>query len=427
MQSKIIAFTKDWDDVPTCTTHILREMAKDMHVLWIESIGTRKPNLARSRDLMRGWRKVISALRPAEIKENNLRVLSPLVIPKPESRFGKWLNRKLLGAAISRELKEMGSGPVEYWCFIPNAVDFLPEIRRLTTSEQSGDPDCSGQQLNNPETSTGIKLSTTDDESVVVYYCADDWSKFHYLDEAWIAKKENELIQRADIVFVVSRCLEDKHRESAGGKMHYMPHGVEYEKFAAALEEDTIVLPDIANVSKPVIGFYGNIYPWIDFVLLEELAQKRPLWNFVMIGQVYCDISRFNSMRNVHFPGRREHDDLPKYCKAFDAAIIPYDMKNSRMESVSPVKTKELLAAGVPIVASRIPELELEYSREKAQKETNKGKDIITCATASEWIEAIEKQIARTDRRAISQRVKKEDWVEKIGIIREMVDKTYAV
>jgi len=133
--NRIVAFTKDWDDVPTCTTHVLREMARTMPVLWIESIGTRKPTLAGGKDLRRAWRKLRRAVAGAVRKENSLRVLSPLVIPKTESGVGRWLNRRLMRWQIARELRDMGGpstglgagGPVEYWCFVPNAVDLLPE------------------------------------------------------------------------------------------------------------------------------------------------------------------------------------------------------------------------------------------------------------------------------------------------------------
>ena len=48
-----------------------------------------------------------------------------------------------------------------------------------------------------------------------------------------------------------------------------MPHGVQYDMFAAALDEETKIPDDISKLPKPVVGFYGNIYPWIDFKLVE--------------------------------------------------------------------------------------------------------------------------------------------------------------
>ena len=81
----IIAFTKDWDDVPTCTTHVLREMAKTIPVLWIESIGTRMPHVASVRDWGRGLKRLARLFAAPEHRENKLWVLSPLLIPGARS------------------------------------------------------------------------------------------------------------------------------------------------------------------------------------------------------------------------------------------------------------------------------------------------------------------------------------------------------
>ena len=390
--SRIVAFTKDWDDVPTCTTHILREMGKTMPVLWVNSIGTRKPDLKHPAHFGRIFRRLCAGLRLAELKENHLRVLSPLLIPMARGRLSQFINRRLFAWQANRELRRMGNGPIEYWCFVPNAVDLLP---------------------------CDTRHATRNTHHAVVYYCVDDWTKFHYLDTTWMARKERELLARADVVFAVSQYLVDElgnrsdslesNLESRISNLQYMPHGVEYGKFRAALELGCRLPGDVARLPKPMIGFYGNIYPWVDLDLLEKLADERPEWSFVMIGGVFCDVSRFDNVLNVHFLGRREHDELPGYCAAFDAAIIPYDMGNPRMASVNPVKARELLAAGVPVVASDVPELR------------QFGKNVIISATVNEWLEALDKQAIRKDRETISDSVANDDWATRVGHIREVV------
>ncbi|MCK5528992.1 MAG: hypothetical protein KAI74_04870, partial [Kiritimatiellae bacterium] len=307
---RIVAFTKDWDDVPTCTTHILREMGKSMPVLWVNSIGTRKPDLRHPSHLKRIIKRLLVGFKRAELKENKIRVLSPILIPKVQSKLTLWINRKLFAWQVGRELRDMGDGGIEYWCFVPNAVDLLPSDK------------------------TGVR---------VVYYCVDDWTKFHYLDTEWVANKERALLKRADIVFAVSRYLERKLKELSEVAVHYMPHGVEYNKFHKALDIDNTP-QDMGSIPRPVIGFYGNIYQWVDLGLVMKLAGRRADWGFVMIGDLFVDVSQFADIDNVYFLGRKEHDELPSYCATFNVAIIPYDMSNLRMESVSPVKSRELLA-----------------------------------------------------------------------------------
>ena len=418
----IVAFTKDWNDVPTCTTHVLREMAKSRPVLWVNSIGTRKPQLGQPGHFGRILQRFFQGFRSAAHKENNLRVLSPILVPKAQSGLSICLNRRIMAAYVRREQrrwgycreptlecgsllppceetakhaspeksasklahsKGQGTGPIEYWCFVPNAVDLLPpptDYRSLIT------------------------------DHLVVYYCVDDWSKFHNLDSEWLEAKERKLLQRADVVFTPARYLEEKCGAIARERVHYVPHGVEYAKFRAALSADTLVPAEIAVLPAPVIGFYGNIYPWIDFDLVRTLVLRKKDWSFVLIGQEFCDVSALRALPNVHFLGRREHADLPAYCAGFSAAMIPYDVENPRMASVNPAKSRELLAAGVPVVAADIPELH------------GFGDYVRVCRTADEWVSALEQQVARTDRDAISRSVASDDWSSRVRSIREIVD-----
>jgi glycosyltransferase involved in cell wall biosynthesis len=479
---RIIAFTKDWNDVPTCTTHILREMGRTMPVLWVNSIGMRKPQFTRSGDWRRVIRKLLTGLRRAEIKENQLRVLSPLVLPKANSNGVRAINRWLIQWQIGRELRRMGQGPVEYWCFVPNAVDLLPPVtaakettdhRPQTTDRDGEERVCAsreGAKIAKDELlSAGVGSEVSCLRSVasratrVIYYGVDDWSKFPGIDREWVLDCEQRMLERADVVFVASRYLEARWRPIAGERVHYMPHGVWHEKFAAAvkgmngsgkntshedakdakerdsctangggeksslralrlgvqtsLDAQRSILPDVAVPSDlaalpaPRIGFYGNLYDWIDFELLEQLATARPQWSFVMIGPEYCDVSRLRATGNIHFLGRREPSELPAYCKGFDAGLIPYKLADPRMESVNPVKLRELLAAGVPVVAADIPEVRgiSDYVK--------------TARTKEEFLAALETVLsAGYDRAAISDERRGDDWTVRVREIRRIVE-----
>jgi len=277
---------------------------------------------------------------------------------------------------------------VEYWCFVPTAVDLLPE------------PVPGGQ---NPR---------------VIYYCVDDWSKFSNLDTAWVAAKERQMLQRADVIFTPAQYLAGKHATAAGKPIHHIPHGVEHAKFRRAAIGSLPLPDDMKNISGPIIGFYGNIYPWIDFSLVSAMARERPNWTFVIIGQEYCDVTALKALPNVRFIGRREHDELPSYCGIFNAAMIPYDLADPRMTSVNPVKLKELLAAGVPVVTCALPEVVEELASPAAAPFRS---NIKIAHDENEWLTYLEEQIHRTDRREISESVAGEDWSAKVAMIRRMV------
>ncbi len=372
----IIAFTKDWNDVPTCTTHILREMGKTIPVLWINSIGMRKPSLASGRDLQRIAQKLRAGFRRAENKEHFLRVLSPLVLPKATSPAARWVNRRLLAHAVNRECSDSGSVR-ELWSFVPNGADYLGALG----------------------------------ERKVIYYCADDWTKFTIYDPHWIAQCEATLAARATKVFATSRFLENKFRPLAGNRVHYMPHGVNYAHFAHALSPELPLPADVRNLPSPLIGFYGNIYDWVDLDLIATLAVNQPDWSFVLIGPVMTDITRCAGVPNIHFLGRRDQELLPAYCKAFDAAIIPYKLTDPRMESVNPVKLRELLAAGVPIVTADIPEVR------------GLSAYVRTARTPEDFLRGLQEFLTiQPDRAAISAERRADDWAERVRQIRQIVE-----
>jgi glycosyltransferase involved in cell wall biosynthesis len=284
---------------------------------------------------------------------------------------------------VNREARNWSSAETELWTFMPSGVDFAGCFN----------------------------------EKKLVYYCPDDWSKFSTYDATWMTYCENTLLQKANVVFATSRFLESKFHPLAGNRVHYMPHGVNHAHFATALASETIIPDEIIHLPKPVIGFYGNIYDWIDFDLLAKLAQERPQWSFVMIGPLYTNISRFADVPNVYFLGRREQRCLPPYCKGFDAAIIPYKLTDPRMESVNPVKMRELLAAGVPIAASDLPEAR------------RVSEHVITARTVPEFLAALEIHLenSRCDpqlRNKISDERKSDDWRIKVQQIRSIVEQS---
>ena len=375
--NRIIAFTKDWNDVPTCTTHILREMGKTMPVLWVNSIGMRRPQLRAGRDIRRIVQRIKRAFRGPSWIENQLSVLSPLVLPKANSQFIRSVNRQLLAGAVNRHLSTDKSSSRELWAFVPNAVDYLGCFN----------------------------------ETKVVYYCVDDWTLFSNIDAKWITDCEHELLRRADVVFATSRFLEAKCRAVAGDRVHYMPHGVQYNHFATAVQPSTQIPSDLAAFRQPRIGYYGNIRDWIDFELLKQLATLRPSWSFIMIGPVSCDISTVATLPNVHFFSRREPAELPAYCKGFDVAIIPYRTNDVRMDAVNPIKLRELLAAGVPVVAADIPEVRgiSQYVR--------------TARSTEDYLTGLETFLAGNfNRAAISEERRTDDWPERVREIRRIVE-----
>src|SRR5262249_13556278 len=189
-------------------------------------------------------------------------------------------------------------------------------------------------------------------EKLCIYYCIDEWSQFSYIDRK-MAETEERLIERADAIFAATSALAERKR-ARNPRTFLAPHGVDHALFARALDDATELPEDLAALPRPIIGFYGTLQTWVDFDLLATIAARRPGWSFVLLGQALTDVGKIARLPNVHLLGRRPHADLPAYCKGFDVGIIPY-LIDERSEFVNPIKLREYLSAGLPVVSTPVP------------------------------------------------------------------------
>jgi glycosyltransferase involved in cell wall biosynthesis len=113
----------------------------------------------------------------------------------------------------------------------------------------------------------------------------------------------------------------------------------------------------VAGLSRPVVGFFGLIADWVDLELIHFLASARPEWTFLLLGKLDTDSSRIRNLSNVHLIGRKEYQDLPAYCKGMDIGILPFILNDLTL-AANPLKLREYLAAGLPVVSTAIPEAE---------------------------------------------------------------------
>ena len=106
----------------------------------------------------------------------------------------------------------------------------------------------------------------------------------------------------------------------------------------------------------PVVGYFGSLHEWIDLELIEWLAKSRPQWSFLLVGHAAADVAALRALGNVHLVGPKPYQTLPEWAKAFDVAIIPYKL-NRQVANANPLKLREYLATGKPIVSVRNPEI----------------------------------------------------------------------
>lgn len=317
----IICFAKDWNEDPTSNNHVMCELAKNNRVLWLNSISTRTPSLTNGRDLRKIVSKLLSFFQGARQVDRQLWVYTPLVLPFPHSRLATLLNRWILQISIRMLRHRMGMHDFQLWTFLPNVADYLGRLG----------------------------------ESLAVYYCVDEWSKFSYIAERQTVAAEQQLCRKADIVFATSHALVERRRQY-NPETHLATHGVDYELFSQALDRDTPVPADLAALPQPVLGFYGTIQDWVDLELIGYLAARHPEWSIVLIGRVAVDVSALRQYPNVHFLGRRPHHQLPAYCKGLAVGLLPQKVNDLTLH-MNPIKLREYLCAGLPVVATALPEV----------------------------------------------------------------------
>lgn len=191
-----------------------------------------------------------------------------------------------------------------------------------------------------------------------VYDCMDELANFAFAP-ADIVQREAALMARADLVLCGGRSLYEARR-GRHANIHCYPSGVDIAHFARD-PAITAEPEDQAHLPRPRLGFYGVIDERMDLALLAELAALRPDWSFVMIGPV-VKISPDDLPRaaNIHWLGGRDYARLPDYAVHWDIALMPFAL-NASTRFISPTKTPEYMASGLPVVSTAIADVVSSY------------------------------------------------------------------
>ncbi len=193
----------------------------------------------------------------------------------------------------------------------------------------------------------------------LVYDKMDELAKFAKADPR-IAPREAELLERADVVFTGGRSLfrTVEHRARA---VHCYPSGVDVDHFTRA--RGAGVHPDLAPFAgRVVFGYVGVIDERIDLDLIDALAEGHPDATIAMIGPVVkIDPSMLPRRANIAYLGKRSYAELPSLLAGFDVALMPFAL-NEHTENISPTKTLEYLAAGLPVVSTAIADVVADHA-----------------------------------------------------------------
>lgn len=316
----IIAFGEDWGGHPSSTQHIFTQLMERGHrVIWVNSIGLRRPRL-NLYDLGRIVAKVGDAFGkvkdrpkgdlPVERGIQPLEVVAPVVLPFPGSAIAGKINELLLGRLVRSAIKRYNFKNTVLWATLPTAL-------------------------------YAVKAT---EYKAVVYYCCDDFGSLEGVDPE-VVDLEERLGRVVDKVIAVNQVLAGKFPR---GDVVIVPHGVDFDLFTAQ------TIPPDAMPSGKVAGFYGSISEWLDQALLREVVGMLPDWRFVFVGDVRTAVDVLSSHDRVSFLGPRPHSELPRFSQHWDVSLLPF-VDNGQIRACNPLKLREYLAAGKPVVSTDFP------------------------------------------------------------------------
>jgi glycosyltransferase involved in cell wall biosynthesis len=328
----LIVFGEDWGAHPSSTQHIVNVLGQTRPVIWLNSIGLRKPKLTHH-DLKRLINKVKfflvnHATNNEKVKKQDDKtkeetntvtstnansqfiIINPLVIPCANSWFSLKLSQVILKWQLKLACKKLAIKDPIIWSSLPTSVDYLALF----------------------------------DNAPCVYYCGDDFNNLAGVDHQFVSQKEAELVEKSRYVFTASEKMLSRFPQK---KAVNIPHGVNFSLFSKPVENSPSDLPQ----GKPIAGFYGSISAWLDQDLLVQTIKALPHWHFIFIGKVDCNVDKLQQFSNVYFLGTRPHNDLPKYIQSWNVAMLPF-INNKQIQMCNPLKLREYLASGTPVVTT---------------------------------------------------------------------------
>jgi glycosyltransferase involved in cell wall biosynthesis len=298
---------------------MMRQLSRRTKVIYVNSIGVRIPRLGeRAVFVRRVIRKLKSLTRGFVRIHDRFAVLSPLSIP---GSGGIARSRKLLGLQVRLAAHRMGMSHPLIWVECPTAAVLLDSA----------------------------------DASGLVYQRTDRYENFPGADIAAIKQFDAKLKQRADVTLFCSKLLYAEEALQCR-QARYVDHGVDYPSFAATGDDHVSEPQDVRGIPRPRIGFVGGIDSHtFDPQLFRETAGRMHDCEFVLVGA--CSLpADWCTLPNVHLLGQRAYEDVAKYMAACDVLIMPWN-QNEWIKACNPVKLKEYLAVGRPVVSTDFAEL----------------------------------------------------------------------
>lgn len=306
---------------------LMRRFGKLGTVLYVNSIVMQKPSLKKrtgggksfSQKLIRKGKSIFRGLRKSDA---GFWVYSPVSLPVHHIGWLRIINEIILRLQMWCVTRKLGIRNPVIWVACPAACDVAIKIKK----------------------------------SKLVYQRTDRFEEYPNINAEIIAQYDQRLKAAADLTVFVNNTLYNEE-SSQCKKTLYLDHGVDFDMFSTA-ESNKETPEDIKDIKVPIVGFFGGIDDHTsDIAFVERITDLLPEMSFVFIGSISANCSRLMSKKNVWMLGQKDYGQIPHYGKCFDVAIMPW-RQNRWIQACNPIKLKEYLALGKPIVSTPFPELQ---------------------------------------------------------------------
>lgn len=347
---------------------MMREFSRHIPVLYVNSIGMRTPSPDEGKVFAaRVVRKLKSWSQGLQLVDRHFAVLSPVSIPKFHRAP---VAKRLLCDQVNDAAAWMGIKRPLVWVAVPTAVEMIDGVS----------------------------------PSALVYQRTDRFEHYPGVNSERIREYDLTLKQKADLtLFCSTSVFEDERSECH--RAAFVDHGVDFSRFAAATERDREEPEDIRAIAHPRVGFVGGIDAHtFDPELFLDVASAMPECSFVLVGG--CSLPEgWCQLDNVHLLGRKPFEQVADYMAACDVLIMPW-RRNEWIEACNPVKLKEYLAVGRPVVSTPFGEL-------------TRYKGVVAVANdASEFVQHIRDGIdSPPETPALRKTVEHDTWTVKVGSV----------
>ena len=357
---------------------IMRRFARHMPVLFVNSLGVRMPHLGGQAGTNKQFvekisRKLKSLSNGLVNVENKFWVFSPVMVP---GAAGQALSSWALAPQIKLAARRAGIVNPLLWVHCPPGARLVDEI----------------------------------DAAAIVMQRTDRFEAFPEAKGRGIADDVATLKRRADLVVYCAPHLLAEEKGAVKQQL-LVTHGVDLETFIAAGDAIGHEPDDMRALARPRAGFIGGIDAHtFDPALFIAVATLLPDVTFPLIGSCSLPEGWCAETPNVVLLGRKPYEQVAHYMAAMDVLLMPWN-DSDWIRACNPIKLKEYLAVGRPVVTTDFPALD-------------EWRDLVRVAGTPETFAAAIRQAlaAKLDPAIARQRLVVETWDAKADLIQFAID-----